>query len=102
MNVRKTRPARGPMQDYLNRNYVQAELADIYFDTLNVGKEGDFLFCTGCLDALDTFPAGSMKFVMASFYDASTIERGRTAAEVQKENDIMNSLMDEIVGVTNV
>jgi hypothetical protein len=85
------------MQDYLNRDYVQSDLAEVYFDAMNKGKEGDFLFCTGCLDALDFSPAGSMKHVHWNFFDASTTERGRTAAEVEESNAFMNAIVDEII-----
>jgi hypothetical protein len=85
------------MQDYLNRDYVQSDLTDVYFDAMNKGKEGDFLFCTGCLDALDFSPAGSMKQVPGGFYDASITERGYTAAEVEAQNSFMNAIADEII-----
>lgn len=97
MRVTKARLARCQMQDYINRDYVQADLAEVYFDAMNKGKEGDFLFCTGCLDALAFSPAGSMKQVPGNFYDASTTQRGFTAAEVEAQNAFMNAIADEII-----
>lgn len=83
--TRKSLPTRFPLQDYINRDYVLYLLDDDTFDILNKGIDGSFLMTSGCLDALDTLPAGSMVSVTGNFYDASYIHRERTAAE---ENEV--------------
>ncbi len=75
-----------PEQVYRNRDYVSHLLDDNFFDAIN---KNDFYLClTGCLDAIDAIPAGSMRSVGISFgyayYGQSYIERGRTLAELQE------------------
>lgn len=48
-------------QQYRNRDYQWGEMDDATFDALNGGDNPAFmLFATGCLDALEVLPAGSM------------------------------------------
>ena len=94
----KNRLARQPMQEYVNRDYVCHELDERVFDILNTGKEGNFLMTTGCLDALDYIPAGSMCVKFPGYYDASVVHR-EIDAKKQKEIDdyMMSDMISDIV-----
>ena len=97
--AKKARLAREAMQIYRNRDYVLSELDDTVFDLMNTDGGGSFLACSGCLDALDDIPAGSMKAMMggSAFYDASYVTRGISAAEQAEIDAFMNSLVDDIL-----
>lgn len=90
--MKPSRPVRYPLQDYRNRAYTLWLLDERVFDAMNKGVEGNFAAYSGCLDALDFLPAGSMVSIGGNFYDASTIERGVSAEEQKRINDFMNSL----------
>lgn len=94
----KSRRCRSDLQDYYNQLYIGALLDERVFDIQNKGGSGhcDFLYKQGALDALDFIPAGSMRYVGGHYYDQSVCERGRTLAEVEAENEFMNSLVDEV------
>lgn len=97
--MKKARLARHAMQIYRNRDYVLSQLDEAVFDLMNTDGGGSFLACSGCLDALDEIPAGSMKMCMGQLplYDASYVNRGISAAEQADIDDFMNNLVDDIL-----
>lgn len=92
----KSRPAREAMQIYINRDYVLSRLDEKVFDLMNTDGGGAFLACTGCLDALDEIPAGSIK-ASNEYYDASYITRGRSAEDQARIDAFMTRMLDEIL-----
>ena len=98
--MKALRPARNSLQDYRNRDYVLSHLDDKVFDILNKGVDGSFLMTTGCLDALDVLPAGSMVSANNFYYDSSVINRGISAAEEKEINDFMMGLVDKLKSST--
>ena len=100
---RLSRPA---MQDYRNRDFVLHYLDDRHFNALNAMDVADactvHLATTGCLDALDLMPAGSMVSLRrgdapGNFYDQSQCVRGRTLAELQQREALAARLIDELL-----
>lgn len=89
--MRKSRPARHPLQDYFNRDYIGHLVDGQWFDMQNDGSiEGPFFaHAIGCLDALDHIPAGSMRHICHIWYDATVCVRGRTLAEIEAFNAMM-------------
>lgn len=90
--ITKNRLAREPLQEYRNRDYVLHMMDDTVFDALNCDS-GLYLAASGCIDALDHIPSGSMRVVSNGIYDASTIHR-EIDAKQQKEID---AFMDELI-----
>jgi hypothetical protein len=90
--------ARPPLQDYRNRSYIGDLLDNRVFDALIADRTiraGDYML-SGCLDALDNIPAGSMVAVPGNCYDQSMVTRGRTLKEEQEFEAFMLSLDDDI------
>lgn len=94
-NIRPARQARIALQDYRNRDYVLSHLDDKVFDILNEGIDGSFLMTTGCLDALDVLPAGSMVSTGSMYYDSKVINRGISAAEEEEIENIIMSVFNK-------
>lgn len=103
--MKKRHLQRPHMQEYRNRDYRVSLLDDRHFDAMNQGLEGDFLYVTGCLDALDNIPAGSMVAVSDAehdwmhhgLYDQSFAVRGLTLAELQEREEFMRQIVEEIL-----
>lgn len=89
--IKPARPIREPLQDYRNRDYVLHLLDERVFDALNKGSHVHLAF-SGCIDALETLPSGSMVSVSDRFYDASHVTRGISAAQEKEFDDFMKSL----------
>ena len=80
------------MQDYQNRDYVLGSVDERVFDAMNDSTGGIFMMYSGCIDALEILPAGSMVSVIEGYHDMSVIFRGVSAAERKATDDFMNSL----------
>jgi hypothetical protein len=93
---RKSRLARGPLQEYRNAVYIGHLLDDAVFDALNQGDDTDFLYRSGALDALDTLPAGSMRKISADLHEQSYIERGVSALELAEREEFINALFSSL------
>jgi hypothetical protein len=93
----KRRLMRPVMQDYRNRDYVLCSLDNKVFDILNEGTEGDFLMFTGCLDALEQIPSGSMVSTGARYYDQGMTVRGSTLLELEEREALASRLIAEIL-----
>ena len=91
------RPQRHPHQDYRNRDYVQHLLTDEMFDALNTGDENTLALATsGCLDAIDYFPAGSMIETTSPYYDQSFIERGVSLEQRRQFDSVIDGILAEV------
>lgn len=95
-------PLRAAMQDYSNRDYVQHFLDDRVFAGL-FGLTGDAvaLATTGCLDALDQLPAGSVVATSDAYHDQSLVVRGRSAAWLRAREELARRLVAQLRDETN-
>lgn len=94
--MKKRRLAFDSLQPYRNRSYVAHLLDDRVFEAWNEDRDGACtltLATTGCLDALDTMPAGSIRAMCNRHMGSSTETRGRTLAELQFLDDLIDDLM---------
>ena len=94
--VKKRCQQREWLQDYRNRDYVQSKLDDAVFEAF-VGE--DFtLACmtTGCLDALDNLPAGSVQVTVEPYYDQRMACRGKTQAELDDLIALATGLIEDV------
>lgn len=91
--------ARHDFQDYRNRDFAgESELDDRVFDLMNDESDpsGLTLMMTGCLDALDEIPAGSMN-VVNGWYDQTLVIRGVSLEEQKRINKFLDEMIDEIL-----
>lgn len=87
------------MQVYRNRDYVAHLLTPQMFSALNSGSAACqvTLATTGCLDAIDSMPAGSMEDLCdGRYFDQSLINRNYTLAERERMAAHAKRIIDEI------
>ncbi|HET8687715.1 MAG TPA: hypothetical protein VFM18_13775 [Methanosarcina sp.] len=97
--MKNFRAPREDFQDYRNRDFAgESELDDRVFDLMNDGADpsGLTLMMTGCLDALDEIPAGSMN-VVNGWYDRTLVIRGVSLDEQKRIDKLLDELIDEIL-----
>lgn len=94
MKIIRQRP---DLQDYRNRDYACHLLDDKTFDIMNDGEYGPFLMMTGCLDALEQYPAGSMVSTGKRYYDCSLVSRQYSAKQIKDMDDLASKLIAEIL-----
>lgn len=82
-----------PLQDYRNRDYVQHLLDDRVFDLMS---EDAHLGTTGCLDALDHSPAGSMSGHTERYMGQQTTHRDLSLADKQEIEQLTDGLLKEL------
>lgn len=92
LKAQKKRLTCEPMQAYKSRDYVLSELDDNIFDTLNDGVYGNFLIFSGCIDALESLPGGSMISHSDKYYSQYTVQRGFTIQELKDFDELMQDI----------
>lgn len=86
------------LQSYRQRDYVAHLLDDRVFEAWNEDRAGTCtltLASTGCLDALETLPAGSVVAQCNRYMRPSTYERGRGWQEVRDADALIEALLNE-------
>jgi hypothetical protein len=91
--MRVTRNPCPPLQDYRNRDYVQHLLDDEVFDIMSADAH---LGTTGCLDALECCPAGSMVRHTAQWMGQAMTYRELTLADLRYRQALTDELLKEL------